>query len=192
MRNLFLLTVALLFTTAFAFGQRVETTPQMSSAVGSAPIQKGNWMVGGSLGSMGYSFEGKSFNINVNPRAGYFISDGVAIGASLNGGLTTVKGGDNVWTYGVAPFARYYFPEGASATGRFFGQGELGIAGSSIGKSADLAFAVGAGYAHFVTQSVALEAVVGYNYSKATNANATAQSGLGFSLGFQIYLPGQR
>lgn len=192
MKNLFLLTFALLFTTAIAFGQRVDTKPQMSSAVGTAPIQQGNWMIGGSLGSMGYSFEGKSFNINVNPRAGYFVSDGIAVGASLNAGLATSKYSDNEWTYGIAPFVRYYFPEGASSTGRFFGQGEVGIAGSSLGKSADLAFGIGAGYAHFVTQSVALEGVVGYNYSKATTANATAQSGLGFSLGFQIYLPGQR
>lgn len=192
MKNLFLLSIALLFASTVAFGQKIETTPQMSAAVGDAPIQKGNWMVGGSLGSLGYSFEGKSFNVNVNPRAGYFVSDGIAIGASVNAGITTVKGADNVWTYGVAPFARYYFPEGASATGRFFGQGELGIAGSSIGKNADLAFGIGAGYAHFITKSVALEAVAGYNYSKATNASATAQSGLGVSLGFQIYLPGQR
>jgi hypothetical protein len=191
MKNLFLITIAVLFVGTSAFAQ-IETTPQMSSAVGVTPIQKGNWMVGGSLGSLGYSFEGKSFNINVNPRAGYFVSDGIAIGASLNGGLTTAKNADDVWTYGLAPFVRYYVPEGSSSTGRFFGQGEVGIAGSSIGKDVDIAFGVGVGYAHFITQTVALEAVVGYNYSKATTANASAHSGLGVNLGFQIYLPGKR
>lgn len=191
MKRLLLFSSALLLAVFTATAQ-IDTKPQMSSEVGSKPIQQGNWMVGGSLGSLGYSFEGKSFNVNVNPRAGYFVSDGIAIGASLNGGLTTAKGRDNEWTYGVAPFVRYYFPEGSSSTGRFFGQGEIGIAGSSIGKDADLAFGLGLGYAHFITQSVALEAVVGYNYSKATTANASAQSGLGVSLGFQIYLPGQR
>lgn len=191
MKNLFLITITALFVSTSAFAQ-IDTRPQMSAAVGETPIQQGNWMVGGSLGSLGYSFEGKSFNINVNPRAGYFVSDGIAVGASLNGGLITAKNADDVWTYGVAPFVRYYFPEGASSTGRFFGQGEVGIAGSSIGKSADIAFGVGLGYAHFITKSVALEAVGGYNYSKATTANATAQSGLGVSLGFQIYLPGKR
>src|SRR5690606_34556962 len=161
MKNLFLFTIAFLFTSTAALAQQIETKPQMSQAVGDEPIQKGNWMVGGSLGSLGYSFEGKSFNINVNPRAGYFVSDGIAIGASVNGGLTTSKDYDDVWTYGVAPFIRYYFPEGASATGRFFGQGEVGIAGSSIGNSADIALGIGMGYAHFVTRSVALEAVAG-------------------------------
>ena len=54
----------------------IETRPQTSADVGMQPIKKGNWMVGGSVGSLGYSFEGKSFNINVNPRAGYFVTDG--------------------------------------------------------------------------------------------------------------------
>ncbi len=191
MKKLFLITIATLFVSSFAFAQ-IETTPQTSAAVGTAPIQKGNWMMGGTIGALGYSFEGKSFNININPRAGYFVSDGIAVGASVNGGLTTAKHADDVWTYGVAPFVRYYFPEGSSSTGRFFGQGEVGIAGSSIGSGADIAFGVGLGYAHFVTRSVALEAVAGYNYSKATTANATVHSGLGLNLGFQIYLPGKR
>lgn len=194
MKRVTLFSVMLLAVVFAASAQQPDINrPQTSANVGMAPIQQGNWIVGGSLGSLGYSFEGESFNININPRAGYFVSDGLAIGLSLNGGLVTYPGDtDNLWTYGVAPFVRYYFPGGASATGRFFGQGEVGIAGSSGGSDVDLAFGLGAGYAHFITQSVALEAMVGYNYSKATVANATAQSGLGVSLGFQIYLPGQR
>ena len=89
MKNLFLFTIAFLFISTVAVAQQIETKPQMSQAVGDEPIQKGNWMIGGSLGSLGYSFEGESFNINVNPRAGYFVSDGIAIGASVNAGLTT-------------------------------------------------------------------------------------------------------
>lgn len=193
MKRVSLFSVLLLAVIFSASAQQPDINrPQTSASVGMAPIQQGNWIVGGSLGSLGYSFEGESFNININPRAGYFVSDGLAIGLGVNGGLATSPDADNVWTYGVAPFVRYYFPGGASATGRFFGQGEVGIAGSSIGSGADLAFGIGAGYAHFITQSVALEAMLGYNYSKATVANATAQSGLGVSLGFQIYLPGQR
>ncbi|WP_257656260.1 hypothetical protein [Parapedobacter lycopersici] len=193
MKHLSLFSVLLLAVIFSASAQQPEVNrPQTSANVGMAPIQQGNWIVGGSLGSLGYSFEGESFNINLNPRAGYFVSDGLAVGLGANVGLATSPDADNVWTYGVAPFVRYYFGQGSSATGRFFGQGEVGIAGSSIGSGADLAFGIGAGYAHFITQSVALEAMVGYNYSKATVANANAQSGLGVSLGFQIYLPGQR
>lgn len=169
------------------------TEPQYAENVGDSPIKQGNWIVGGSVGSLGYSFEGETFNINVMPSAGYFISDGVAIGLTAGGGLQTVKDGDNVWNYKVAPFARYYFPEGASSTGRFFGQGDVGITGSSAGSSSDTSFAFGinAGYAHFITRSVALEAMAGYNYSKSDVANAKAQTGLGVSVGFQIYIPGK-
>ena|SRR5690554_5788215 len=191
MKKLLFSTIALLYFSITASAQ-VETTPQTRSEVGTTPIQRGNWMVGGSLGSLGYSFEGDAFNLNINPRAGYFVSDGIAVGASLNLGLIAVADQDNEWTYGVDPFIRYYVPEGSSSTGRFFGQGEVGIAGSSAGSDATLAFGLGLGYAHFITPTVALEAVAGYNYSKANNANAASQSGLGLSLGFQIYLPGQR
>lgn len=193
MKRLFLFSVFIICGVLGVKAQDVNVTrPQISENVGLAPIRQGNWIVGGSLGSLGYSFEGESFNINLNPRAGYFISDGIVIGLSLQGGLSTYPNDENDWTYGVAPFVRYYFPEGASSTGRFFGQGEVGIAGARGGSDVDFAAGLGLGYAHFITSSVALEGVVGYNYTKAGTANATAQNGLGFSLGFQIYLPGQR
>ena len=88
---------------------QIDTRPQTSADVGMSPIKQGNWMVGGSVGSLGYSFESKSFNINLSPRAGYFVTDGLAIGAQANLGLRTVDEGDNEWGYGIAPFVRYYF-----------------------------------------------------------------------------------
>ena len=176
-----------------SFAQDI-TRPQTSANVGDKPIQKGNWLVGGSIGSLGYSFEGENFNINLNPQAGYFLSDGVAVGLTTGVGLQTVNGGDNIWSYKLMPFIRYYFPEGASSTGRFFGQGELGITGAESGGVSDTSFGFGinAGYAHFISSSVALEALVGYNYSKSNHASAQAQNGLGVAVGFQIYLPGKR
>lgn len=191
----------LVITAALALGafgitnaQQDINEPQLSENVGTSPIQQGNWIVGGSVGSLGYSFEGETFNINVMPSAGYFVSDGIAIGLTAGAGLQTVKGdGDNVWNYKVAPFVRYYFPEGASSTGRFFGQGDIGISGASAGSYSDTSFAYGlnAGYAHFITRSVALEVMAGYNYSKSDIATAKAQTGLGVSVGFQIYIPGK-
>lgn len=172
--------------------QRVETTPQTSANVGLTPIKQGNWMVGGSIGNIGYSFEGDQFNINLNPRAGYFITDGLAIGAQASLGFTAIKGDDNVYNYGISPFVRYYFPGGASASGRFFGQGDVGIAGSQPGSDVSLALGANVGYAHFITQTVALEVMTGYNYSKANVNSGGGQSGLGVAVGFQIYLPGKR
>jgi len=177
-----------------AFGLQAQeiNKPQTSANVGMTPIQQGNWIVGGSLGSLGYSFEAESFNIALNPRAGYFVSDGVAIGLGLLGSLRTAPDEDNVWGYGVAPFVRYYFPQGSSSTGRFFAQGDIGISGSSPGAGASLFLGANVGYAHFITNSVALEVTAGYNYTKATATGSNAQNGLGVALGFQIYLPGQR
>ena len=190
MKNL-LLTLALSLGCLSYSSAQVKTVPQHSADVGIAPIQQGNWMVGGSIGSLGYSFEAESFNIQVSPRAGYFVSDGVAVGAQANLGFTSVNNGKNEWGYGIAPFVRYYFPGGASATGRFFGQGDVGIAGSYAGDDVSLNVGLNAGYAHFITQTVALEAMLGYNYSKANiSSSSDKASGLGISVGFQIYLPG--
>jgi|26BtaG_2_1085354.scaffolds.fasta_scaffold01042_6 hypothetical protein len=176
----------------FSTAQNV-TLLEHKADVGDSPIKEGNWIVGGSVGSLGYSFEGETFNINIMPSAGYFISDGVAIGLTAGGGLQTIKDSDNAWHYKVAPFVRYYFPEGASPTGRFFGQGDVGISGASVGSESDTSFAFGinAGYAHFITRNVALEAMAGYNYSKSNIADAKSQTGLGVSVGFQIYIPGK-
>lgn len=188
-----LLSAALLSVMALGVqAQNIETRPQTSANVGLTPIKTGNWMVGGSLANLGYSFEGKSFGIGLQPRAGYFVSDGIAIGAQANLGFRSVKEGDNVWDYGIAPFVRYYFPQGASSTGRFFGQGDIGIAGSSVGKDVSLALGANLGYAHFITQTVALEVTAGYNYTKSNVRLGEKSSGLGVGLGFQIYLPGKR
>lgn len=170
------------------------STPQTSAHVGDTPIKEGNWLMGGSIGSTGYSFEGKAFEFNLAPKAGYFISDGVAIGLELNGGLIARKDTKPVWKYGLMPFARYYFPEGASSTGRFFGEGKIGLSGEAYDgyDATSFAFGINAGYAHFITESVALEGTVGYNYSKANVSGAEKQTGLGLAVGLQIYLPGSK
>lgn len=169
-----------------------DSRPQAAERVGTVPIQAGNWIVGGGLGSLGYNFTSESFNVSLNPRAGFFVVENIAVGVGAVLGLTTMKNSDNIWSYGVAPFARYYFPEGASATGRFFGEVEAGISGSTGTSDASFLGGIKAGYAHFVTNSVALEGTLGYTYSKANINTGSAVTGLGIGLGFQIYLPGGR
>ncbi|MDR0229961.1 MAG: hypothetical protein LBI72_13005 [Flavobacteriaceae bacterium] len=72
------------------------------------------------------------------------------------------------------PFTVYYFPEATSETGRFFTQGAIGISGSDISGKNDISFAfnISAGYSHFVSPNVALEVIVGYNYSKSNQSIA--------------------
>jgi hypothetical protein len=186
-----LLFSALFLAGVFTANAQEINKPQTSANVGMTPVQKGNWIVGGSLGSLGYSFEGESFNIAISPRAGYFVADALAIGLQLNGSYASLEG-DDEWGYGISPFVRYYFPQGSSASGRFFAQGDVGIAGANGSDGAALAFGANVGYAHFITQSVALEVSAGYNYSEAITPEIGKQSGLGVALGFQIYLPGRR
>lgn len=192
MRNLLLLAAAaFLLTSTIAFGQVVETKPQISSAVGEEPIQKGNWMVGGGIGSLGYDFDAKKFNIALEPSAGYFVNDGIAVGLKLIADFATIKDADNSFNYGLLPFVRYYFPEGSSSTGRFFAEAKAGIAGSKGGDDVNFGFGAGLGYAHFITKTVALEALAGYNDLAGASSVGT-QGGLGLMVGFQIYLPGKR
>lgn len=191
MKRVFLFS-ALFFLGTFLVSAQEVNRPQTSANVGITPIRQGNWIVGGSIGGLGYSFESDAFNIALNPSAGYFVSDGIALGLDLTGSLIAISGADNVWGYGLAPFIRYYFPEGSSATGRFFAHGNVGIAGSSAGSDVSLNLGAKVGYAHFITQSVALEATLGYDYSKANINNSSGYSGLGVGVGFQIYIPGQR
>lgn len=181
-----LLVGGLLTTTA----QVNVETPKLSAKVGDTPIKKGNWMVGATIGNIGYNFEAESFSFEVKPTAAYFISDGFAVGAEIGGGLQTVKDGKNIWSYVVMPYGRYYFPEGASATGRFFGQGGIGIKGASQDGDTknSFAFDIKGGYSHFVSRNVALELTAGYSYSKANFTGGEKFSGLGVGLGFQIFL----
>lgn len=190
-----LTTVLFVLSVAFTSYSQVtpdESLPQTSAAVGTTPIQAGNWIVGGSLGSLGYNFSSESINVNLNPRAGFFLMDNIAVGVGAVVGWTTFRNEDNIWSYGLAPFVRYYFPEGASATGRFFGELEAGLSGSTGASDASFLGGIRAGYAHFVTNSVAIEGTFGYTYSQANISSGAAVTGLGIGLGFQIYLPGAR
>lgn len=189
----------LILSIACMFGATVTmaqiTTPQTSSASQEAAISQGNWMIGAGLGSTNYNFDTERFNIQVNPRAAYFITDNVAVGAQIELGLTAMDGGTN-FSYGVAPLIRYYFPEGATPTSRWFAEGTVGIGGShEKGNKGDepvsLLLGISGGYSHFVSRTVALEAALGYTYNKSDVGADTGMSGLGLTLGFNIYLPGQ-
>ncbi|PRY54663.1 hypothetical protein B0I27_102433 [Arcticibacter pallidicorallinus] len=192
MKILFL-SITLALVTSLATAQ--ITAPQTSSASQEAAISQGNWMIGAGLGSTNYNFDTETFNIQVSPRAAYFISDNVAVGAQVKLGLTAYDGG-STFEYGVAPLIRYYFPEGATPTSRWFAEGTVGIGGSHMKDSnadepVSLLVGISGGYAHFVSRTVALEAALGYTYNKSDVGADSGMSGLGLTLGFNIYLPGQ-
>jgi hypothetical protein len=169
--------------------------PQTSAAVASDAIQQGNWLVGAGIGSLGYNFKSETFQLILEPRAGYFISDNAVIGTQAQLGLVLYDGGEN-FSYGLTPFVRYYFPEGASPTSRWFGEALAGFAGSSLrGSDGDRIFGsvlgLRAGYAHFVARNIALEGTLNYTRTSADITVDTGTSGLSVGIGFQIYLPGR-
>lgn len=196
MKKLFLL-ASLMFATLFtAYGQQnpAESLPPTSAPVASDALQAGNWMVGGSLGSIGFNFASNTFNLNLVPHAGYFLTDQVVLGAQTTIGVTAYDGGAQ-FNYAVSPFLRYFLGAGARDSGRWFGELGAGLAGSSLpGNEEDQSFsgllALRAGYTHFIADNVALEASTGYTFTGADLRSSSTFSGLGVVFGFQIYLPG--
>ncbi|MCX2739392.1 hypothetical protein [Pontibacter anaerobius] len=172
-----------------------ERGPQTTAPVSADAVRQGNWIIGASIGDIGFNFDSDFFTLNVNPRAGYFVSDNAALGAEVQLGLDIYDGGET-FRYGLTPFARYYFPEGAAPTHRWFGEVVAGIAGSSEEDSEGDSvfsgiFGLRAGYAHFVAQNVALEGILGYTRSSADISVGSGSSGLNLAVGLQVYLPGR-
>jgi hypothetical protein len=197
MKRIYLLSALLLFFSAHVFAQDVEDLPrpQTSAPVASDAIQQGNWLVGANIGNIGHNFKSETFSFDFTPRAGYFISDNAVIGAQAQLGLSLYSGGET-FRYGVTPFVRYYFPEGASPTSRFFGEAIVGLAGSSEKDSEgdsifSRVYGVSGGYAHFVARNVALEGMLNLIRSNANVDFGGSSTGLSISLGLQIYLPGR-
>lgn len=196
MKRFFLLSSLMIATVLGVSAQENPTRslPPISAAVAEDALQAGNWMLGGGLGSIGHNFSTGTFQLNLVPHAGFFIYDNFVLGAQVNLGLTAYEEGTN-FNFGLAPFLRYYV--GQRMSGRWFGELGAGLAGSSlVGSESDNAFSgllnLRVGYAHFVTNNVALEASTGYNFTGADLQSVSTFSGLGVVFGFQIYLPGRR
>ena len=197
MKKLLLLST---FLSIFGFAASAQITeeirerrPQTTAPVSSDAVREGNWIVGANIADIGMNFKSDFFTLNINPRAGYFLSDNAAIGTEVQLGLDIYDGGET-FRYGLTPFVRYYFPEGAAPTHRWFGEALAGFGGSSEEDSeGDSVFSsiigLRAGYAHFVAQNVALEGILGYTRTSADISVGSGSSGLNLALGLQVYLP---
>lgn len=154
-----------------------------------AQLQKGNIMVGASLMNLDAAFGDQSqFSMDITPKAGYFIKDNIAIGANVGMHFVTTKDNGNSFRYDVGAFGRYYFSpaelEPLLKHGRFFGEANIGIGGDN-NAAVGFSFGVGPGYSYFITPNVGLEALVKLHGIAGTGSSV----GIGFGLGFQIYLP---
>lgn len=158
----------------------------LSSLAGASQTQKNSVLVGG-----GFALRtGKGSNqFQLNPTVGYFLADNFTVGGTLSFNsqkLGQVKSSE----FGIGPFARYYF---GSTTTKPFLVGEFDFLSSKTKSSASSGeiksngtrFLIGMGFAAFVNETIAVEGVSGYSYSKFKNADGSG--GFNLRLGFGIY-----
>ncbi len=166
--------------------------------VANAQLQQGNVLVGGDIANFSLGLRsGSAYNINLAPKAAWFVKNNFAIGAYAQFGVSGAKGDATTITYGVGPLARYYANNSdlnLLKHGRWFAEGNVGIGGENVSKGGNstngLNLGVGPGYAYFITPNVGLETLLKYNGTVGFG-NETYAHNLNLSVGFQIYLPGK-
>lgn len=133
----------------------------------------------------------KSFSINVNPKAGYFVIDNLAIGLDLNMGFSIYDLGDNNsshTTFAVGPFVRYYIP-----TPKVLPFFELGASyGMMSDKTRLISFGGGIGLAAPVGERITIDIAAGYQsltykYNDEDNERHVFGT-LGMKVGFMVLL----
>ena len=157
-----------------------------------AQIQKGNVMMGANLSDISFGLDKPNvFSLKINPKAAWFVQDGLALGGDVSFGLSTAKNAGTDISYGVGALGRYYGTTGANEVvknSRFFGEATVGVSGvnPSVGGSTNgLGFSFGPGWTYFVTPSIGLEALLKYNGVVGFGSSAYAHN-LGLGVGFQI------
>lgn len=180
------------------------------SSVTMAQTQKGNIMVGANLLNVTGTFQdgANTFDLGISPKIGWFIKDGLAIGADVSLGLVHTKVDEvktNAVNYGVGAFGRYFINDKRvefSKRSKFFLEGNVGFVGSNSKTKVDgnktssvstngLGIGFGPGLAYFITPNVGLEALVKYNLGVGFGSSVTTHQ-VAFNLGFQIYLPSSK
>lgn len=178
-----------------------------TSAIYAQP-EKGDWMVGASLvNANGYinSTVPHQFSFNLNPSAGYFLSNRVAIGTGLNLGYGVFGSRNYFLNVGLSPFARYYFvPKEGMQAKKLFLFGELSTqvgvtnyvdkVGNINTTNSGFNAGVGAGLGYLIAPNVSIEGLLKINHYSSFQGVSNQPFGLQPSLGigFQIYLRGKK
>lgn len=176
-----------------------------------AQFNSGSKMVGAStsldLGFSSQKDEGsdgstKYTTININPRAAYFIKNGIAVGGDLGYYLSRSKFDDSDPStdteFLIGPFGRYYYKSVGPV--RPFGEVKLGAGTSTtryvvidekeITRHNILYAGAGVGAAFFLAQNFALEAMLGYTFEHSKNPETDGKHNIHdimLSFGFSFY-----
>ncbi len=154
-----------------------------------AQYQQSTLMVGGT-GGLNITSTGNNsvFSVGLNPSIGVFIADQAALGGILRFTVAT-SDGSTATNFGIGPFVRYYLDDAESTDRPFFLTANLGYENASISgdffDSSDggLFAGGGVGLSFFVTDSVAIDGILGVNYSGLADATT-----VGVNFGFQVFL----
>jgi hypothetical protein len=161
----------------------------LSSLSSYGQTEEGTWMLGGSASTgLYFQTDNNYFSLGISPSMGYFLADNLAAGASIPLSFLTEEDYRSIG-YGITPFVRYYF--GPPSEFMFFVTGSFGIQGWSnkyddtTNSSSSITGRAGVGGSYFLNESIGLEIILGYSYSKTKDLDPT--SNIALRLGFQIY-----
>ncbi len=184
-----ILSAMAVFALSFANAQEGEPTFGFS---------EGNIIVEGNIGfssTNDKNTETKTSGFNFNPKAGYFISDDLAIGLELGFGSNKAEvAGTEVSkssSVGIGAFARYYFLDLGA---RFKTYGEFGLGYNTENQKTPgdykintLGVGAGLGINYFVTDNIAinfgLTNILSYSSSKGDWDGAEAENEFNFGFG---------
>lgn len=167
-----------------------------------AQTEKGNRLMGVNVGNILIPTEGSSTLISLQPTYGWFVSNGLVVGAGIPFFYAS-SGGSRVTQIGVAPFLRYYI--GPSQVKPFLGA-SIGVVntsvssnnGASSASSTDAVYSATGGIAFFINRSVSFDLGLTYTGGDAGTVNSllagspnaltpNIPKAINISLGFQVY-----
>lgn len=164
-------------------------------ATSKAQIQQGNALVGADIADLSLGLnEGSAFSFSINPKVGFFVRSGLALGLYLNFSLINEEG--TSVDYGIGALGRYYFhpTRAMERNNGFFAEGTVGIEGTNPASGENtngLGLTIGPGWTYFLTSTVGVEALVKYRGIIGFGQRPTS-SALNLEIGFQIYLSKER
>lgn len=156
----------------------------------SAQTEKGVWLAGGNLQFGNTLGDNSIFELQATPRAGYFLANNFALGATLGISHYGTDGLSNTGI-GFGPFARYYVNTSKGILKPYF-NAEVVYYSNKVKNSTESKFnsflvRPGLGLAIFVSPNIALENQLTYQYRKIANTEGLGTSAFQFSVGFQIH-----
>lgn len=135
-------------------------------------------------GNSGLGIHSNGFNLNINPRVGFFVAPDLALGADVNASTSLYADRNTTdWNfdYNLGLFMRYYLAPGKKW--RPFLHAEM----SNVPAIWRFDGAVGGGLAYFINPKVSIETQLLFQVFDVFDSPNLSVSGL--NIGFHVFLP---